>query len=154
MDRPSSAMGLVWTLGCTMLPGHCRHPPIHARVIIGELTWEAMRNAGDGAAAMFSDIAAPLLLRVKRERDNQDVRDRRDGRGFEVRRSRLLELRTQNFESRFSHKSRANNEIRPSRGSGRPEPVEGRFTRNGPPPLPSRIIIWGRDGWRTTNCHE
>jgi hypothetical protein len=47
MDRPSSAMGLVWTLGCTMLPGHCRHPPIHARVIIGELTWEAMRNAGD-----------------------------------------------------------------------------------------------------------
>jgi len=31
--------------------------------------------------------------------------------------------------------------------------LEIRFTRNGPPPSPSPIL-WGRDGWGTTNRHE
>jgi hypothetical protein len=40
-------------------------------------------------------IADPLLLRVKRERDKQDVRDRRDSK-FRVRSSENIELRTSN----------------------------------------------------------
>ena len=38
---------------------------------------------------------------------NLAARDRRDARGFEVRSSRFSELRTRNFESRLSRKSRA-----------------------------------------------
>ena len=40
-------------------------------------------------------IADPPLLRVKRERDKQDVRDRRDSK-FRVRSSENIELRTSN----------------------------------------------------------
>jgi hypothetical protein len=36
-------------------------------------------------------------------------------------------------------------EVRHSTGSGRPEPVEERFTRNAPPPLPSPIYMG--EGW-------
>jgi hypothetical protein len=42
-----------------MPSGHCRYQSIHARLVIGELTWEAMWNAADDAATIFSDIAVP-----------------------------------------------------------------------------------------------
>jgi hypothetical protein len=55
--------------------------------------------------ALSAAIMNPLLLRVKRERDKQDVRDRRNTK-FWVRSSENLELSPVSFVPLFSQVSR------------------------------------------------